>query len=608
MRGRPVLVLAASLVLLMALAHGIVAPGEVESSSSGSATPSPQVHHERAEPDDAVAARSSDIAENIAEIDIEVDRGLYNPSSNSMEVQDSDGGQRQNYASKDSGATVLDHAPGTKGSVNLLVPDKDRYMLIPCSADKKWIVISLSEDIHADAISIANYEKFSSMTKEFLVLGSINYPTDTWVVLGHFTALHKNGDQLFHFQEKHHVRYLKLRLNSHYGAEYYCTMSQIKVYGRTFTQVISQLERSIHEEPTLAPPAIEPPTIEVVVPSPTSSTIFDSMCPVPDVVLPWDVEVCEPLPTSPPPTEKPTTAHQPPANASAANATSASHAPSTKTTPENHSPAATTVVDDSANHTKAHEHGKTTNGSSSTSSNGVSGDEQKGLDNFYIRMSKKIQALEANQSSLERTVSETLKPAAVDAQIKLALLSEQMSNLTKAVHELRVIVDSELEFLTSSNEKYMTLLEGVYQENLSLRNEMLLVWDVITTMKAGILVAIVLSAFLILFFVARSIFRCLTGCHRRAARREWLRRMESVDETDDEVDPLTQEMDKRVDRTLRFGRSLDDGAIQRNTLYRRVMHGFRQHHVKSRLRLRKPSLCGAPVSAPTSSLLPKPLF
>ncbi|KDO31955.1 hypothetical protein SPRG_03170 [Saprolegnia parasitica CBS 223.65] len=590
MRGRLVLVLAAS--LLMVLAHGIVAPGEVESSSSssssGAATPSPQVHHERAEPDDAMAARSSDIAENIAEIDIEVDRGLYNPSSNSIEVQDSDGGQRQNYASK------------ARGSVNLLVPDKDRYMLIPCSADKKWIVISLSEDIHAEAIAIANYEKFSSMTKEFLVLGSINYPTDTWVVLGHFNALHKNGEQLFNFQEKHHVRYLKLRLNSHYGAEYYCTMSQIKVYGRTFTQVISQLERSIHEEP-IAPPAIEPPAVEQAVPSTTTSTTTsDSMCPVPDaVVLPWELEVCEPLPISLPPTEKPTMAHQLPVNASATNATSASHAQSSKNAPDHPSPLATTVLDESGNHTKAHDHGKTTNGSSAPSSNGVAGDEQKGLDNFYIRMSKKIQALEANQSSLERTVSETLKPAAVDAQVKLALLSEQMTNLTKAVHELRVIVDSELEFLTSSNEKYMTLLEGVYQENLSLRNEMLLVWDVITTMKAGILVAIVLSA----------IFRCLTGCHRRAARREWLRRMESVDETDDEVDPLTQEMDKRVDRTLRFGRSLDDGAIQRNTLYRRVLHGFRQHHVKSRLRLRKPSLCGAPVSAPTtSSLLPKPLF
>ncbi|OQR93004.1 hypothetical protein ACHHYP_03034 [Achlya hypogyna] len=584
-------VVAVAIAMFLLAVEGIVAPGE----GDGSGSRSTEVHHDvEAAPD---GTTSSDIAENIAEIDIEVDRGLYNPNSNSMEVTDSDGGQRQNYASKDSGATVLDHAPGTKGSVNLLVPDKDRYMLIPCSTDKKWIVISLSEDIHAEAIAIANYEKFSSMTKEFLVLGSINYPTDTWVVLGHFTALHRNGEQLFNFHEKHHVRYLKLRLNSHYGAEYYCTMSQIKVFGRTFTQVISQLERSIHEEP-IAPPVLEPPALEeppAVIPAAT-------MCPVPLVGhLPWVTasDVCEARPPVLQPASLPV---PPPVSHPATNSSANSSA--AKSANEHSAPLSPSVVDDGGNHTRGHDHAKANASSAAV--------DEKGLDNFYIRMSKKsasvraasltLQALEANQSSLERVVSETLKPAAVDAQTKLSALSEQVANLTREVQQLRVIVDSELEFLTSSNEKYMALLEGVYQENLSLRNEMLLVWDVITTMKAGILVAIVLSAFLILFFVARSIYRCLTGCHRRAARREWLRRMDLVDEAveteSDCPDPLTQEMDKRVDRSLRFGRSLDDGAIQRNTLYRRVVHGFRQHHVKSRLRLRK-APCGPPaISVP----------
>ncbi|OQR96664.1 proteasome subunit beta type-3 [Thraustotheca clavata] len=529
-------------------------------------------------------AIATDIAENLAEIDGEVDRALYNPSSNSLEVQDSDGGQRQNYASKDSGATVLDHAVGTKGSVNLLVPDKDRYMLIPCANDKKWIVISLSEDIHAEAIAIANYEKFSSMTKEFLVLGSINYPTDTWVVLGHFNALLKNGEQLFNFHEKHHVRYIKLRLISHYGSEYYYVNDEWnRVYGRTFTQVISQLEKSINEEPMNIVVNEEP-----IVKEEPISPIIESFT----QIWPWDLIENKSCPLTQPPVEKVIPSSPLPANANTSISTLSNLT-------INHDagivPGSNNAVEEGIhNHTKPHEHTK-------TETKNISNVDEKGtgLDNFYIRMSKKIQALEMNQSHLEKVISETIKPATLDSQHKLSLLSDQMTNLTQVVRDLKVIVDSEVKFLLSINEKYTKLLE----DNQILKNEMLHVWNVITTMKAGIMVAIVLSALMILFFVARSIYRCLTGCHRRAAHREWFRRMALVDDNiiPSDVDPLTQEMDNRVDRTLRFGRSFDDGAIQRNTLYRRVVHGLRQNHLKTRLRHRK-HVC----SAPAPRAIPKP--
>lgn len=150
--------------------------------------------------------------------------------SSLFEVEDRDSlrGRRQNYASLDAGATILDSAPETKSPTNLLVPDKDRYMLIPCEKARKWVVVSLSEDVHADAIALANFEKFSSPVKDFLVLGSVTYPTDTWVVLGNFTAAHASGEQVFQLDSQSHVRYLKLRFFSHYGSEYYCTLSQIK--------------------------------------------------------------------------------------------------------------------------------------------------------------------------------------------------------------------------------------------------------------------------------------------------------------------------------------------------------------------------------------------
>uniref|UniRef100_M4BPN2 SUN domain-containing protein n=1 Tax=Hyaloperonospora arabidopsidis (strain Emoy2) TaxID=559515 RepID=M4BPN2_HYAAE len=211
--------------------------------------------------------------------DEDVDHPLDLPSG-LFEVVDADSVDtrtRQNYASLDAGATILDAAPDTKSPTNVLVPDKDRYMLTPCSNARKWVVVSLSEDVsdaekrtlwvtvvervsfplllcvillqvHADAIAVANYEKFSSPVKEFIVLGSVNYPTDTWLVLGNFTAEHSNGEQIFQLDAQQHVRYIKFRILSHYGSEYYCTLSQLRVFGRTFTQVISELERSIDAE------------------------------------------------------------------------------------------------------------------------------------------------------------------------------------------------------------------------------------------------------------------------------------------------------------------------------------------------------------------------
>lgn len=64
-------------------------------------------------------------------------------------IRDTDGAtaSNSNYASLDKGATILDTSEGTKSATNLLVRDKDRYMLMPREREKKWIVISLSEDV-----------------------------------------------------------------------------------------------------------------------------------------------------------------------------------------------------------------------------------------------------------------------------------------------------------------------------------------------------------------------------------------------------------------------------------------------------------------------------
>lgn len=85
------------------------------------------------------SARADLLEEEFEGIDIPL--GLF-------EVVDGDsGGRRQNYASLDAGATILDSSSETKSPTNLLVPDKDRYMMVPCQKSQKWVVVSLSEDV-----------------------------------------------------------------------------------------------------------------------------------------------------------------------------------------------------------------------------------------------------------------------------------------------------------------------------------------------------------------------------------------------------------------------------------------------------------------------------
>lgn len=76
----------------------------------------------------------------------------------------------QNYASRDSGATMLESSPASKGMANLLDDDKDKYAISPCE-DRQWAVLGLSEDILVRTIKISSHEKYSSLVKEFQVKG-----------------------------------------------------------------------------------------------------------------------------------------------------------------------------------------------------------------------------------------------------------------------------------------------------------------------------------------------------------------------------------------------------------------------------------------------------
>ncbi|KAJ8759582.1 hypothetical protein K2173_007211 [Erythroxylum novogranatense] len=141
------------------------------------------------------------------------------------------GGKDYNYASASKGAKVLAFNKEAKGASNILGKDKDKYLRNPCSADEKFVVIELCEETLVDSVEIANFEHHSSNLKDFELLGSLIYPTDVWINLGNFTAVNAKQAQRFTLQEPKWVRYLKLNFLTHYGSEFYCTLSVVEVYG-----------------------------------------------------------------------------------------------------------------------------------------------------------------------------------------------------------------------------------------------------------------------------------------------------------------------------------------------------------------------------------------
>lgn len=139
---------------------------------------------------------------------------------------------RVNYADVSHGAKVVSSNKDAKGASNLLSPDKDKYLRNPCSADDKFIVVELAEETLVDTIMVGNLEYHSSNLRHFELLGSPEvFPTDEWMSLGSFEAENVRHIQNFTLPEPKWVRTLKLRLLSHYGSEFYCTLSVLQIYG-----------------------------------------------------------------------------------------------------------------------------------------------------------------------------------------------------------------------------------------------------------------------------------------------------------------------------------------------------------------------------------------
>jgi hypothetical protein len=144
--------------------------------------------------------------------------------------------ERTNYASFDCAATILKNNPESKSGSSVLVENKDSYMLNKCSAPNKFLIVELCNDILVDTIVLANYEFFSSIFRHFRISVSDRYPVkpEKWKDLGTFEARNTREVQAFLVENPLiWARYLRIEFLTHYGKEYYCPVSLLRVHGTT---------------------------------------------------------------------------------------------------------------------------------------------------------------------------------------------------------------------------------------------------------------------------------------------------------------------------------------------------------------------------------------
>ncbi|KAI8914433.1 UNC-like C-terminal-domain-containing protein [Gorgonomyces haynaldii] len=185
---------------------------------------------------------------------------------------------RFNFASFDCGALVLGTNPEAKQATAILIKSKDQYMLNPCAA-KKYIEVELCEEILVDTIQLANLEFFSSVFKKIKVLTTTRYPS-TWQLVGEFTA--QNSRKLQSFVIDEHQRgwskYVRIEFDSHYGSEFYCPLTTLKVLGTSMVEDMKRVEAepspTIVQIPVSVPSLIETVQLqEITTESPTPTPI-----------------------------------------------------------------------------------------------------------------------------------------------------------------------------------------------------------------------------------------------------------------------------------------------------------------------------------------------
>ena len=187
----------------------------------------------------------------------EASRGgkTHDPNIGKLHPRGKDAGktckERSNYASFDCAATIMKTNREGKGATSILVENKDSYMLNECSAKNKFFIVELCDDILIDTVVLANFEFFSSIFRTFKISVSDRYPVklDKWRDLGTFEARNSREVQAFLIETPQiWARYLRVEVLTHYGNEYYCPISLLRVHGTTMMEEFNHDLKASREE------------------------------------------------------------------------------------------------------------------------------------------------------------------------------------------------------------------------------------------------------------------------------------------------------------------------------------------------------------------------
>lgn len=166
---------------------------------------------------------------------------------------------RFNYASVDCAATVVKTNSDAKGAMAILTEVKDSYLLNKCSSSNKFVVIELCQDILVESVVLGNFELFSSMFRSVRFSVSDRFPvTDGWNELGQFEAQNIRDIQTFEIENPLiWARYLKIEILSHYGEEFYCPISLVRVHGTTMMEQFKNTKLEADSTASSAVPAAQ---------------------------------------------------------------------------------------------------------------------------------------------------------------------------------------------------------------------------------------------------------------------------------------------------------------------------------------------------------------
>ncbi|CAG8466010.1 3925_t:CDS:2, partial [Paraglomus occultum] len=162
--------------------------------------------------------------------------------------------ERFNYASHVCASMILNTNRGAKFAHAILTESKDQYMLNECDSEK-FVVVELCNDILIDTIVLANFEFFSSTFKHIKIYANNEHPPRKerpWRLLGEYKAENTRELQVFKVKDPLlWARYIRIDFVSHYGRQFFCPVSLLRVHGVTMFEDYKRQE----EQSSTPPPS-----------------------------------------------------------------------------------------------------------------------------------------------------------------------------------------------------------------------------------------------------------------------------------------------------------------------------------------------------------------